>query len=841
MDSKLVVEQMSGRWKIKHEDMRRLALEARELVADLSSGGGSVRYTWIPRAREQGRRRAWPTRPWTARRSRRRLDGDPVGDDGDDAAADAADLAAGTSPADPVAGADLGRPTRLVLVRHGVTDFTVARKLDGRGGADPGLNALGRQQAAAAARAVRAFLGDGPVRVVSSSLARARPDRVCRGRGDGASSWRPTRTGTSRRSATGTARASASWPRATRPSWPGCATDDAYARVGGESHRDMAKRVLAAFERCRQQRGRRWSWRRTASRSWWSSPTCSAYRTTGSGGWPPSPASLTTVEMWSTAAPWCRSSTTPVIFADPAGTGPVGEPVRGRRTACETLGTWTNRLAYRVLTGPDDRAFCERVSAALADGYELHGAPAVTYDGERVIVAQALVLPGRRTGHVVSYAGDVQPEQAFAALQADATAVLVDVRTRAEWTYVGLPELSALGQGPVLVEWQRFPDGRVNDRFVDELRGGRGRPGRPGLLPLPLRRPVGRRGRGRHRRGPGPGVQRRPRLRGAAGRAGPPDRRRLEERPDCRGGKDEPSCAPTPWPCAAAWPARASRRRPRRSSSPRASSTRPPSEAEAAFTGEIDRFVYSRYGNPTVAMFEERLRLLEGARGVLRDGDGHGRGLRRAGRAAGGGRPGGRGPRPVRLVLRDPATRSCRGGASRRCSSTATTSTQWGEALSEPTAAVFFETPSNPMQELVDIAAVRELAHAAGAQVVVDNVFATPLFCRPLELGADVVVYSGTKHIDGQGRVLGGAILGTKEFIDGPVQNLMRHTGPAMSPFNAWVLLKGLETLALRVETAGRGRAASWPRALEAQPAGRAGASTRSWSRTRSTSWPSAR
>ena len=131
-----------------------------------------------------------------------------------------------------------------------------------------------------------------------------------------------------------------------------------------------------------------------------------------------------------------------------------------------------NRLAYRVLTGPDDRAFCERVSAALADGYQLHGAPAVTLDGERVIVAQALVLPGARTA-VVSYAGDVEPEQALAALQSDATAVLVDVRTRAEWTYVGLPELSAPGQGPVLVEWQRFPDGRVNDRFVDELADGR--------------------------------------------------------------------------------------------------------------------------------------------------------------------------------------------------------------------------------------------------------------------------------------------------------------------------------------------------------------------------------
>ncbi|MCW2555734.1 MAG: O-succinylhomoserine sulfhydrylase, partial [Mycobacterium sp.] len=124
---------------------------------------------------------------------------------------------------------------------------------------------------------------------------------------------------------------------------------------------------------------------------------------------------------------------------------------------------------------------------------------------------------------------------------------------------------------------------------------------------------------------------------------------------------------------------------------------------------------------------------------------------------------------------------------------------QWEDALSVPTQAVFFETPSNPMQSLVDISAVCDLAHAAGAKVVLDNVFATPLLQQGLPLGADVVVYSGTKHIDGQGRVLGGAILGDKEYIDGPVQKLMRHTGPAMSAFNAWTMLKGLETLAVRV------------------------------------------
>jgi O-succinylhomoserine sulfhydrylase len=115
---------------------------------------------------------------------------------------------------------------------------------------------------------------------------------------------------------------------------------------------------------------------------------------------------------------------------------------------------------------------------------------------------------------------------------------------------------------------------------------------------------------------------------------------------------------------------------------------------------------------------------------------------------------------------------------------------------------VFFETPSNPMQTLVDVRKVSEMAHAAGAKVVLDNVFATPLLQRSLDLGADIVVYSGTKHIDGQGRVLGGAILGPQDYIDGPVKNLIRHTGPSLSPFNAWTLLKGLETMPVRLNAA---------------------------------------
>ena len=133
---------------------------------------------------------------------------------------------------------------------------------------------------------------------------------------------------------------------------------------------------------------------------------------------------------------------------------------------------------------------------------------------------------------------------------------------------------------------------------------------------------------------------------------------------------------------------------------------------------------------------------------------------------------------------------------------------QWTAAFRPNTKAVFFETPSNPTLELVDIAAVSEIAHRHGATVIVDNVFATPMLQRPLALGADVVVYSATKHIDGQGRCLGGVVLGPKEFIEEKLHNYLKHTGPSLSPFNAWVLLKGLETLPLRVERHGASAAA---------------------------------
>ena len=266
MDSKLVVEQMSGRWKIKHEDMRRLALEAREVAADLRAGGGSSgsRGSRGPRTRPPTRS---PTTAMDGRTISRRLDGDPPAADGPDpsgppgaGSTGPADLVADADPADLGAAAvaagtswapsapDLGRPTRLVLLRHGVTDFTVARKLDGRGGADPDLNELGRRQAAAAAGAVRAFLGDGPVRVVSSSLARA------------------VQTGSFVASAMGVElETDDDWDEQGFGDWDGKSIgllaarypdelarlrdDDTYARDGGESHRDMAKRVLAAMER----------------------------------------------------------------------------------------------------------------------------------------------------------------------------------------------------------------------------------------------------------------------------------------------------------------------------------------------------------------------------------------------------------------------------------------------------------------------------------------------------------------------------------------------------------------------------------------------------------------
>jgi O-succinylhomoserine sulfhydrylase len=239
-------------------------------------------------------------------------------------------------------------------------------------------------------------------------------------------------------------------------------------------------------------------------------------------------------------------------------------------------------------------------------------------------------------------------------------------------------------------------------------------------------------------------------------------------------------------------------------------------EAEAAFKDEIDRFVYSRYGNPTVQMFQERMRLLEGTEACFATATGMAAVFVALGALLGKG---------DRVVSSRALFGSCfvvldeilpRWGVE-SVFVDGTDLDQWRAALSVPTTAVFFESPSNPMQDLVDMQAVCDLAHGAGAKVVVDNVFGTPVFSKPLEQGADVIVYSATKHIDGQGRTLGGAVLGTSEFVNGPVKNLMRHTGPSMSPFNAWVLLKGLETLSLRVERMSSS-ALVVARALEAHP-----------------------
>jgi O-succinylhomoserine sulfhydrylase len=222
-------------------------------------------------------------------------------------------------------------------------------------------------------------------------------------------------------------------------------------------------------------------------------------------------------------------------------------------------------------------------------------------------------------------------------------------------------------------------------------------------------------------------------------------------------------------------------------------------QAEAAFKGEVEHFVYSRYGNPTVSMFEERLRLLEDAPACFATATGMAAVFNSLAAILKAG---------DRVVAARSLFGSCfvildellpRWGIHTDFVDGHDLD-QWRAALATPAQAVFFESPSNPMQEIVDIAAVCELAHAAGAQVVVDNVFATPLLQKPMELGADIVVYSATKHIDGQGRVMGGAILGPEQYINEDVRLLMRHTGPSLSPFNAWVLLKGLETLRLRVD-----------------------------------------
>ncbi|HEY1753326.1 MAG TPA: O-succinylhomoserine sulfhydrylase [Caulobacteraceae bacterium] len=223
--------------------------------------------------------------------------------------------------------------------------------------------------------------------------------------------------------------------------------------------------------------------------------------------------------------------------------------------------------------------------------------------------------------------------------------------------------------------------------------------------------------------------------------------------------------------------------------------------ADARFAGTDPGFIYTRYGNPTVRMFEERLALLEGAEdcratasgmaavylgltGLLRAGD-----HVVAGKALFG---------SCRWILNQWGSRF---GVETTFVDAADTAA-WKAAMRPTTKVAFIESPANPLLEITDIAAVAGFAHAVGAKVVVDNVFATPIFQKPLQLGADIVIYSATKHIDGQGRVLGGALLGTTKLLDEAYRDFIRHTGPALSPFNAWVLLNGLVTLDLRVRAA---------------------------------------
>ena len=239
-------------------------------------------------------------------------------------------------------------------------------------------------------------------------------------------------------------------------------------------------------------------------------------------------------------------------------------------------------------------------------------------------------------------------------------------------------------------------------------------------------------------------------------------------------------------------------------------------QAEATFKGDVKHFQYSRFGNPTVSMLEARLALIEGAEACRATATGmaavHAALLSHL--KAG-----------DRVVAARALFGSCHWIVSTLLPRYGITTefvdgadmAQWRAALSTPADLVLLESPSNPMLEIVDLQAVADLAHAAGAIVVVDNVFATPLLQKPFQLGADVVVYSCTKHIDGQGRVLGGAVLGRAKWVEDTLQPFIRNTGPAISPFNAWLLLKGIETLALRVD-AGCRAAAAIADFLAAQP-----------------------
>ena len=221
-------------------------------------------------------------------------------------------------------------------------------------------------------------------------------------------------------------------------------------------------------------------------------------------------------------------------------------------------------------------------------------------------------------------------------------------------------------------------------------------------------------------------------------------------------------------------------------------------EALESFTDETDHFLYSRFHNPTIATFEKRLAAIEGAEYCIATGSGMSAMFASIACLVSAG---------DRVVASAAMFSSCHVVLTEILPKWGVTvelvkgndKAAWQAALSSPTKAVFIETPSNPLLEIVDIALVSELAHKVGATVVVDNVMASPILQKPLELGADVVMYSATKHIDGQGRVLAGAVLGSFSYIHEHLTPFIRHTGPTLSPFNAWLLTKSLETMEMRV------------------------------------------
>jgi len=222
-------------------------------------------------------------------------------------------------------------------------------------------------------------------------------------------------------------------------------------------------------------------------------------------------------------------------------------------------------------------------------------------------------------------------------------------------------------------------------------------------------------------------------------------------------------------------------------------------EAVESFTDETDHYVYGRFANPTISMFEQRLAAIEGAEFCVSTGSGMSAMFASVACLVEAG---------DHVVASAAMFSSCYVVLTEILPKWGVTielvkgndPALWAKALSKPTKAVFIETPSNPMLEIVDIEMVSNLAHLVGATVIVDNVMASPILQKPLELGADVVMYSATKHIDGQGRVLAGAILGSFSYIHEKLNPFVRHTGPSLSPFNAWVLVKSLETMSMRVE-----------------------------------------